>query len=49
MWGSDWTRVESLFSYKEGLRYILDSEEFNEDEKGQILGGSLRSIFRWRH
>ena len=48
MWGSDWTRVESLFSYKEGLRYILDSEEFNGDEKGRILGGSLRGIFRWR-
>ncbi|MGH6617465.1 amidohydrolase family protein [Sphingomonas sp.] len=47
MWGSDWTRVESLFSYSEGLRYILESKELSEGDKEKILGGSLSQIFGW--
>ncbi len=48
MWGSDWTRVESLFSYSEGLRYMSETNEFSEIEKAEILGGTLSRIFDWR-
>jgi len=47
MWGSDWTRVESLFSYGEGLRYIQDTAELTSEEKQRILGGTLKRIFKW--
>jgi len=47
MWGSDWTRVESLFSYAEGLRYLKDSDRLSSAEKEKILGGTLRRIFKW--
>jgi len=47
MWGSDWTRVATLLSYEEGLRYVRDSSELSLDEKTQLLGGTLSRVFGW--
>jgi L-fuconolactonase len=46
MWGSDWTRIRNA-SYSEGLRYIADSTRLSASDKGKILGGNLRRIFKW--
>lgn len=46
-WGTDWTRVVHLFSYKDSLRFITESPELDEAEKATLLAGSLRRIFRW--
>jgi predicted TIM-barrel fold metal-dependent hydrolase len=45
MWGSDWTRINSV-TYREGVDFMRDSALSNAD-KGALLGGSLRRIFRW--
>ena len=47
MWGSDWTRTDSLYSIEHGLRYITETNELNDNEKQLILGKTLRSIFKW--
>jgi predicted TIM-barrel fold metal-dependent hydrolase len=47
MWGSDWTRVESLFSFEDGLHYLRDTNELSAAEKQKMLGGTLMRIFRW--
>jgi predicted TIM-barrel fold metal-dependent hydrolase len=47
MWGSDWTRVESLFSFEDGLRYMRDTTELSMAEREKILGGTLKRVFRW--
>ncbi|MDZ4802935.1 MAG: amidohydrolase family protein [Bryobacteraceae bacterium] len=47
MWGSDFTRVASLHSYREALDYIRLSSALSNSEKEQLLGGTLSKIFRW--
>lgn len=47
MWGSDWTRVDSLYSNEDGLKYITETSELSDSEKEQVLGKSLRNIFDW--
>lgn len=47
MWGTDWTRVVHLFSYKDSLRFITESPDLDEAEKAALLAGSLRNHFRW--
>ncbi|KUO53695.1 MAG: hypothetical protein APF78_05405 [Sphingomonadales bacterium BRH_c3] len=47
MWGTDWTRVVHLYSYRDTVRFITESPELDEVEKQALLGGSLRRIFGW--
>ncbi len=47
MWGSDWTRVTSIVSLEEGIRYIIDTDELGDAEKVLIMGANLRRVFRW--
>ncbi|MBM3345750.1 MAG: amidohydrolase [Betaproteobacteria bacterium] len=47
MWGSDFTRVADLHSYKDAVAYMRDTAELASDEKAMIMGGSLSRIFRW--
>lgn len=47
MWGSDWTRVDSLYSNEDGLKYITETSELSGSDKEKILGKTLRRIFEW--
>jgi len=47
MWGTDATRVAEMLSYREGVDYVLGSEELSHSEKAAFLGGSLESIYGW--
>ena len=46
-WGTDFTRVASLLSYKEGVNYILDNNELSTFDKAMLMGGSVRRYFDW--
>jgi L-fuconolactonase len=47
IWGSDWTRTTKWCSYAEATDYIRDTAELSQSEKEQIMGRTLRQIFRW--
>jgi len=47
LWGSDITRVSSLYNYAESLGYLLYADELSETDKALILGGTLRRLLRW--
>lgn len=47
MWGSDFTRVADLHSYKDAVDYMRDTSELSDSEKTMIMGGSLLRLFRW--
>lgn len=46
-WGTDFTRVATLLSYKEGVNYILDNDELSMSDKAMLMGDSLRRYFNW--
>lgn len=46
MWGTDFTRVPA--PYREGVEYIRQVGTFSEAERAQIMGGTLRRVFRWQ-
>jgi len=47
MWGSDFTRVASMHSYREALDFILLSDRLSKMEKDKLLGATLQKVFRW--
>jgi len=47
MWGTDWTRTTELLSYDDALRCFTETHELSDGEKAQLLGTTLRTIFRW--
>jgi len=47
MWGSDATQTVGHHSWAEALYYVRDTPELSADEKGWILGGSLRRVLDW--
>ena len=47
MWGSDTTQTIGHHSWAESLYYVRDTEQFSQDEKRWILGGSLRKVLNW--
>ena len=47
MWGSDFTRVADLHSYRDAVDYMRDTTELSGDEKAMIMAGSLLRLFRW--
>jgi predicted TIM-barrel fold metal-dependent hydrolase len=44
MWGTDTTRTG--LNYSEELRYVSETDEFSDAEKGLILAGAARKAFR---
>ena len=48
MWGSDFTRVAELHTYREALDYIRKSSELSETDKEKLFGTTLPKVFRWR-
>lgn len=47
MWGTDITRVRSLYNYSEAVGYLRYAKELSEADKALILGGTLRRLLRW--
>jgi predicted TIM-barrel fold metal-dependent hydrolase len=47
MWGTDWTRVSSVVSLEDGIRYLTDSDELDEASKTKLLAGNARRMFGW--
>jgi L-fuconolactonase len=48
MWGSDWTRSASPLGYRDTVSYVLAAEALSDSDRGRLLGGTLRDVFRWR-
>jgi L-fuconolactonase len=46
MWGTDYTRVQQLHSYADGVNYIHEMG-FSDLEKELIFGSTLRRLLRW--
>jgi L-fuconolactonase len=47
IWGSDTTVTSSDHTYHDALSYIRCTDRLSHADKEMLLGGSLRSIFRW--
>lgn len=47
MWASDFTERRRRFNYTELLDFLRHTDEVSENDKEQILGGSLRRMLRW--
>jgi L-fuconolactonase len=47
LWGSDSTRTESLFPYREAVAFMSESGELSDADRHAVMGGSLRRIFAW--
>ena len=47
IWGSDWTRTTKWCSYAESTHYLRDTAELSFSDKEQLMGRTLRRIFRW--
>lgn len=47
MWGTDWTRALAHCSYHEAVAAFRDSGRLGEDERAELMGGTVRRIFGW--
>ena len=47
LWGTDWTRVVGVLSYREGVEAFLQSERFSDSDRAMLMGGSLTRIYGW--
>src|SRR5262249_4195352 len=47
MWGSDYTRVAALHSYREAVDFIALTDQVTEEERVEIAGGTLRRVLNW--
>jgi predicted TIM-barrel fold metal-dependent hydrolase len=47
IWGSDYTRVAHLCTYRDAVDFILHADAVVDHEREQICAGSLRKWFRW--
>ncbi|GGR03132.1 amidohydrolase family protein [Deinococcus ruber] len=47
MWGSDHTQSSDHHSWAESLYYIRDTPQLSNDDKGWILGQSVRTVLQW--
>ena len=45
MWGSDYPRTMTAITYKMSLDFIEKTNEFSEEEKRLLLGGSAKSFY----
>jgi hypothetical protein len=49
MWGSDFTRTNCMYSYREGLEYLWHVDGLTETERDWIVGGSVRRLLVLDH
>jgi predicted TIM-barrel fold metal-dependent hydrolase len=47
MWGSDFTRVSTLHSYRESVDFIALSDFVSDAERAQLCHGTLRRYLNW--
>jgi L-galactono-1,5-lactonase len=46
MWGSDWPRTMIDFTYRQSIEFVRNAEALSEEEKGLLLGGNARRLYR---
>jgi L-fuconolactonase len=47
MWGTDWTRVSGISSYKQSVSAFTQTRELSGQELQQLMGGTAQRIFGW--
>ncbi|MAZ60504.1 MAG: hypothetical protein CL753_08600, partial [Chloroflexi bacterium] len=47
MWGTDWTRAVALLTYEQGVESFRVTDKLSEEERSQLMGGSLEKIYKW--
>ena len=47
MWGTDWTRALEFLSLEQAVRCFVESDVLSPTDLEQLMGGTLRNIFRW--
>ena len=47
MWGTDWTRAVALLTYEQGVESFRVTDKLSEEERSQLMGGSLERIYKW--
>jgi predicted TIM-barrel fold metal-dependent hydrolase len=47
MWGTDWTRALAHCSYHDAVAAFRDTERLSDDERAELMGGTVRRIFGW--
>lgn len=48
LWGTDWTRTLGVVSYDQATRCFLETTFLSPEEKAQLMGGTLRQVYRWQ-
>jgi predicted TIM-barrel fold metal-dependent hydrolase len=49
MWGTDWTRAISLLTYEEGVEAFRATDRLSGSDKAALLGGTLQTVYGWKH
>jgi predicted TIM-barrel fold metal-dependent hydrolase len=47
IWGTDWTRAIKLLTYTQGVEPFRLTDRLSDDERAQLMGGSLSRIYGW--
>jgi L-fuconolactonase len=47
MWGTDFTRVAELMTYRESVDYLREVDGLSVSDRALLYGGTLRRVFRW--
>jgi len=47
LWGTDWTRALDLLTYEEGVESFRVTDQLSDDERAELMGGSLARIYDW--
>lgn len=47
LWGTDWTRATNLLSYREGVEAFLVTDRLSDDDRAQLMGGTLTEVYGW--
>ena len=47
MWGSDFTRVRALHSYREAIDFLLYHDGLSQSDKEMMFAGALREWVKW--
>ena len=47
MWGTDWTRVVNLLTYKQGVEAFRVTDQLSDSERSALMGGTLEKIYNW--
>ncbi len=47
LWGTDWTRTWSMFSYEQATRPFLETKRISDSERALLMGGACAKAYGW--